>query len=105
VFQPERWQGICAVERQRAFDKVKGAGKLLKRSEKELRYMPFAYWCAANHEETREFGIKIIALLVAVLCEKLSNEWALENDKSLPKQGTPLDTDREAYKDLKLNKL
>jgi hypothetical protein len=67
--------------------------------------MPFAYWCAADHEETREFGMKMIALLVAVLCEKLGNEWELENDESLPKQGTPLDTDREAYEDLKLNKL
>jgi hypothetical protein len=67
--------------------------------------MPFAHWCAADHEETREFGMNMIALLVAVLCEKLGNEWKLENDESLPKQGTPLDTDREAYEDLKLNKL
>lgn len=105
VFRPERWQGICAVERQRTFDKVKGAGKSLKRSEEELGYMPFAYWCAADHEETREFGMKMIALLVAVLCEKLGNEWVLENDDSLPKQGTPLSTDREAYEDLTLMKL
>jgi hypothetical protein len=102
VFQPE---DICAVERQRAFDKVKGAGKSLKRSEEELGYMPFAYWCAADHEETKEFGMKMIALLVAVLCEKLGDEWELENDESLPKQGTPLDTDREAYEDLKLKKM
>jgi hypothetical protein len=105
VFRPERWQDICAVERQRAFEKVKGAEKSLKRSEEELGYMPFAYWCAADHEETKEFGMKMIALLVAVLCEKLGNEWELENDESLPKQGTPLGTDREAYEDLKLKKL
>jgi hypothetical protein len=49
--------------------------------------------------------MKMIALLVAVLCEKLGNEWELENDESLPKQGTPLGTDREAYEDLKLKKL
>ncbi|KAF2034801.1 hypothetical protein EK21DRAFT_56265 [Setomelanomma holmii] len=104
VFRPERWQDICAVERQCVFDNVKGAGKALKRSEEEFGYMPFAYWCAADHEETKEFGMKMIALLVAVLCEKLGNEWALENDDSLPEQGTPLDTDRKAYEDLKLRK-
>ncbi|KAF2022995.1 hypothetical protein EK21DRAFT_119181 [Setomelanomma holmii] len=104
VFRPERWQDICAVERQCVFDNIKGAGKTLKRSKEKLGYMPFAYWCAADHEETKGFGMKMIALLVAVLCEKLGNEWALENDDSLPEQGTPLDTDHKAYEDLKLRK-
>ncbi|KAF2023164.1 hypothetical protein EK21DRAFT_81520, partial [Setomelanomma holmii] len=75
-----------------------------KEARKAIGYMPFAYWCAADHEETKEFGMKMIALLVAVLCEKLGNEWEFR-DESLPKQGTPLGTDREAYEDLKLKKM
>jgi hypothetical protein len=101
VFQPERWQDINAVERQCVFDKVKGAGKVSGRREEEVGYLPFAYWCAADHGETKEFGMKMIALLVAVLCQKRE----LDNDKSLPEQGTSLKTDREAYEDLGLKKM
>jgi hypothetical protein len=59
------------------FDKVEGAGKRLKRAEEEVGYMAFAYWCAANHEEIKEFHMKMVALLVAVCARNLvkSGSW------------------------------
>jgi hypothetical protein len=49
--------------------------------------------------------MEMIALLVAVLCQKLGSERELDNDESLPKQCTPLKTDREAYEGLGLKKM
>jgi hypothetical protein len=66
--------------------------------------MPFAHFCAADHAFTKEFASKMVALLVAVLCVGLGNDWELVDSTSLPEPGTPLSLDREAYEDLVINR-
>jgi hypothetical protein len=66
--------------------------------------MPFAYFCAADHPNTKEFASKMIALLVAVLCDGLGDQLELEDPDSLPFTGTPLDSDRAAYEGLELKR-
>jgi len=108
VFRPERWQTLCAEARQAWYAKQGGTPKMLKdrlRSEEEkLGYMPFAYFCAADHPNTKEFASKMIALLVAVLCSGLGDEWVIEDIDSLPPYGTPLKSDRAEYEELRLKK-
>ncbi|KAF1920094.1 hypothetical protein BDU57DRAFT_543870 [Ampelomyces quisqualis] len=108
VFRPERWQTLCSEARQAWYDKQGGTQKELKeklRSEEEkLGYMPFAYFCAADHPNTKEFASKMIALLVAVLCKGLGDEWVIENVDSLPPYGSPLKSDRAEYEDLRLKR-
>ncbi|KAF2704111.1 hypothetical protein K504DRAFT_335966, partial [Pleomassaria siparia CBS 279.74] len=102
VFQPERWQAICPELRARVFAGEKGAKGLLKAGEEALGFMPFAFVCAADRRETRGFGMKLIALLAAVLSDGLGEEWVLRDKRELPDIGVPLNTDREAYEELQL---
>jgi hypothetical protein len=108
TFRPERWQNICVGERQDFYDQ-KGADykilkKKLKLAEEKMGYMPFAFYCAADHASTREFASKMIALLVAVLRDGLGDDWELEESGSLPSTGTPLGSDRADYKELRLKR-
>ncbi|KAE8829706.1 hypothetical protein HRS9122_09521 [Pyrenophora teres f. teres] len=114
VFRPERWQGLCSNARQAWYDKEGGTIKKLedlkklktklKTEEEELGFMPFAYYCAADHINTKEFASKMIALLVAVLCNGLGDEWILEDSDSIPPYGIPLSSERGEYEELSLKK-
>ncbi|KNG45995.1 cytochrome p450 [Stemphylium lycopersici] len=116
AYRPERWQTIAYPERQKFYEQAarpeedgafvgyKKAKDGLKAAEEKLGYMPFAYFCAADHPATKEFASKMIALLVGVLCEGLDGGWELEHAASLPEMGVPLDSDRAAYEDLKLRR-
>jgi hypothetical protein len=108
AFRSERWQTLCFEARQARYDKQGRTPKELKdklKSEEErLGYMPFAYFCAADHPNTREFASKMVALLVAVLCSGLGDEWVMKDIDSLPPYGTPLQSDRAEYEELKLKK-
>lgn len=116
VFRPERWREICFSKRQAFYDQAvrteeenafvpyKKAKDDLKGAEEKLGYMPFAYFCAADHAATKEFASKMIGMLVGVLCEGLNGKWEVENTASLPASGTPLDSGRAAYEDLKLRR-
>jgi hypothetical protein len=66
--------------------------------------MHFAYFYAADHPNTKEFAFWMIALLVAVLCNGLGDEWVMENIDSPPPYGTPLKLDRAEYEKLRLKK-
>lgn len=108
AFRPERWQALCSDARQAWYSKQSGTPRELKdklRSDEEkLGYMPFAYFCAADHPNTKEFASKMIALLVAVLCSGLGDEWVLEDVDSLAPCGIPLKSERAAYEELRLKK-
>ncbi|KAI0570748.1 hypothetical protein PtrCC142_010824 [Pyrenophora tritici-repentis] len=92
--------------RQAWYDKQGGTPKdlkdKLKSDEEKLGHMPFAYFCAADHPNTKEFASKVIALLAAVLCSGLGDEWVMEDIDSLPPYGTLLKTDRAEYEELRL---
>jgi hypothetical protein len=94
--------------RQTWYDKQGGTPKelkdKLKSEEEKLGYMPFAYFCAADHPNTKEFASKVIALLAAALCSGLGDEWVMEDIDSIPPYGTPLKTDRAEYEELRLKK-
>ena len=99
IFRPERWQEISAQHR-----KSNPAGtKKLKATEAELGYMPFAFVCPSDKQETRAFGLKMIALLVGVMLNKLRG-YELERLDSLPVIGMPLELSRDSYLDLCLRK-
>lgn len=104
IFRPERWQTICPELRARVFTGEKGANKLLKTGEESLGFMPFAFVCAADRKETGSFGMKLIALLVAVVSDGLGEKWGLTNERELPDHDTPLRTDRQAYEKLQLKR-
>ncbi|KAI0569269.1 hypothetical protein PtrSN002B_011871, partial [Pyrenophora tritici-repentis] len=117
TFRPERWQNICTAQRQDFYNKAalsasiqkdwlnyRTAKDTLKNEEAKLGYMPFAHYCAADHPKTKEFASKMIALVVAVLCNGLKDEWELADPTSLPLTGVPLDSDRAAYEGLKLKR-
>ncbi|KAF1833953.1 hypothetical protein BDW02DRAFT_569485 [Decorospora gaudefroyi] len=111
-FRPERWREICSEERQAFYDAAAGTSWIdykrlkdsLKREEEALGHMPFAYYCAADHPKTKEFASKMIALLVAVLCHGLGNNWELEDPTILPPTGMPLGSDRGEYEKLMLKR-
>jgi hypothetical protein len=78
----------------------------LKIGETELGFMPFASTCRANRLDARGFGMKMIVMLVAVLCDGLGDRhWKVADEKSLPSPGVALDSGREAYLDLTLEKI
>ena len=104
VFRPERWQSICPELRARVFAGDKGAKKLLKTREEALGFMPFAFVCAADRTETRGFGMKLIALLTAVISDGLGERWVLRDERDLPGNGIPLNTNRQAYEGLRLRR-
>ena len=108
VFRPERWQQILPEEREKASKADQGGQskkKDLKRSEEKLGFMPFAITCRANRSDTRGFGMKMIVMLVAVLCNGLGDDWKVTEEGSLPSLGKALESDREAYLDLTLEKM
>ena len=76
----------------------------MKAEEESLGFMPFAFVCPADTKETKRFGMKLIALLVAVLVEGLAGEWVLEDKHELPDIGVPLNTNRQAYEGLELKR-
>ncbi|KAL1799446.1 hypothetical protein ACET3X_003483 [Alternaria dauci] len=113
IFIPERWQSICEDERQAFYGiaaqsctqlRYKNEKDRLRSAETKQGYMPFGYFCAADHSSTKEFASKMIALLVAVLCHGLGDQWELEDPGSLPSTTTPLDSDRAAYEGLRLKR-
>jgi len=104
IFRPERWQSICPALRIKAISREKGAEESLKAEEESLGFMPFAFVCPADTKETKRFGMKLIALLVAVLVEGLAGEWVLEDKHELPDIGVPLNTNRQAYEGLELKR-
>ncbi|KAF1962596.1 hypothetical protein CC80DRAFT_364046, partial [Byssothecium circinans] len=92
----------------------KNAKVALKFEEEKLGFMPFAFVCTADNRESREFGMKMIALLVATVCGGLRKRffdndkkkwmgWTLDNEMDLPPVGEPLNTDRQAYEGLMLS--
>ncbi|KAF1351463.1 hypothetical protein EJ07DRAFT_169016 [Lizonia empirigonia] len=103
TFRPERWQNICTAQRQDFMTKQRYLLLFIK-IEAKLGYMPFAHYCVADHPKTKEFASKMIALVVAVLCNGLKDEWELIDPTSLPLTGVPLDSDGAAYKGLKLKR-
>lgn len=108
VFRPERWQQILKEEREKASEADQGGGGKrndLKTGETNLGFMPFATTCRANTRETKGFGMKMIMMLVAVLCDGLGDGWKVEDEGSLPPLGMALESGREAYLDLTLEKM
>lgn len=107
VFCPERWQQICPEERDKASEANPGGRKNsdLKKKETQLGFMPFARTCRANTGETKGFGMKMIVMLVAVLCDGLGDDWRVADEGSLPPLGVALESGREAYLDLTLEKV
>lgn len=93
VFRPERWQHICKEEGDK------------KTAEKKLGFMPFATFCRADNKRTRGFAMKMIVMLVAVLCDGLGDDWKVADEGSLPPLGVALESGREAYLDLTLEKM
>jgi hypothetical protein len=108
TFRPERWQNIYVGERQDLYDQKEADYKILKKklklAEEKVGYMPFALYCASDHANTRDFASKMIALLVAVLCDRLGDDWELEESGSLPPTGTPLGSGRVDYEELRLKR-
>ncbi|KAF2640982.1 hypothetical protein P280DRAFT_543945 [Massarina eburnea CBS 473.64] len=104
TFRPDRWLQIGSDLRKQVFNNVPGARKKLKTEEQRLGFMPFAFHCAADNRETRAFGMKMIALLVATLCDGLDGKWTLDKADELPPDGEALCTNREAYGGLLLKK-
>lgn len=110
IFCPERWQAICPQERDQRFKVEPGARTgaqthQLKLSEQQLGFMPFGTTCKANTQETKAFGMKMITMLVAILCNGLGQVWKLADEDSLPEREIPLDSNRAAYEDLMLAKV
>lgn len=103
VFRPKRWQELSREVR----DSNKDFGSIMgeiKRKEEDLGFMPFAFSCPAGSGETKAFGMKMIALLTGVICNRLGNDWELEDGTCLPGIGVPLDSDRTSYLDLYLTR-
>ncbi|PVI01801.1 hypothetical protein DM02DRAFT_524235 [Periconia macrospinosa] len=97
VFRPERWRDLS---RPRKNDY---AASSAKREQERLGFMPFALSCPSNTEKTKEFGTKMIGMLVGILCTELGEEWELKDGRDdLPELGKPLDNDRGAYPTLLL---
>jgi hypothetical protein len=109
VFRPERWQQICKEERDKASKADQGGGGKnrndLKIGETKLGFMPFATTCRDNTGDTKGFGMKMIVMLVAVLCDGLGDDWKVADEGSLPPLGVALESSREAYLDLTLEKM
>jgi hypothetical protein len=104
VFRPERWQQICPVERQGMEKGIEKSKRDLKDREEGLGFMPFADSCPAGAGDTKGFGFKMIALLVAVLCTTLGEDWKLELNNLPQDRKQPLESDRTAYENLRLMK-
>jgi len=109
VFRPERWQdigrewrdGMNSVEE----DLAKQAKNTLRKEEEKLGFLPFAIWCPAGGGETKGFGIKMIALLVATLCDSIGPEWELEEGEPLPRrEDAALSAVRTSYETLGLKR-
>ena len=71
----------------------------IKRLEEERGYMPFFRVCPAGKSSTQEFGLKMVALLVGVICDSLGNskEWILQPKETFQDLEKPLPSDREAF--------
>jgi hypothetical protein len=108
VFRFERWQQVLKEERDKSSEADQGDRKKnrdLKIGETDLGFIPFASTCRANTKNTRAFGMKMIVLLVAVLCDGLKDRhWKVADEESLPLLGVALESGREAYLDLTLEK-
>ncbi|KAK4504724.1 hypothetical protein PRZ48_002686 [Zasmidium cellare] len=70
-------------------------------------FMPFGaapFRCPAKYFKgpCMPFGVSMIALLVGALVEAVDGKWVCEG--GFPEVNTPLDTDREAYKDAVLRR-
>ncbi|KAF2871214.1 hypothetical protein BDV95DRAFT_629037 [Massariosphaeria phaeospora] len=104
VFRPERWLQILPALRAQAREGSKNDAKMLKSGEEQLGFMPFALVCTADIAEMKGFGMKMVALLVAVLCAGLGDEWEVEDLGGLPAKGVVLAVDRMAYGDLMLKR-
>lgn len=89
VFQPGRWTNRETAEFENANFVPFGA-------------KPFA--CPAKRVPKigaeLPFGVSMIALLVGALTKEIEEKWKLEGE--LPEYGTPLETERHSYSDLKL---
>lgn len=73
----------------------------LKAEEEVLGFMPFAFTCAADVSGTKGFGVKMVALLVAVLVDGLEG-WNIHQEGKLPDPSAALGTDRHALTDIEL---
>ena len=49
--------------------------------------------------------MKMVVMLVAVLCDGLGDDWVVADEGSLPPLGVALESGREAYLDLTLEKV
>ena len=117
VFRPERWQAICPEERAKRYgdevaqDDHHGGVEsdehtpVLKLSEQQLGFMPFANYCTADKSETKAFAMKMIVLLVSILNNGLEYGWRLADRTYLPQRSLPLASDRQAYGVLVLTKV
>jgi hypothetical protein len=86
------WEGIEKSKRN------------LKDKEVEMGFMPFADSCPAGAGDRKGFGFKMIALLVAVLCKELGEDWTPESNNLPQDRKQPLESDRTAYENLWLMK-
>ncbi|KAF2685222.1 hypothetical protein K458DRAFT_300821 [Lentithecium fluviatile CBS 122367] len=104
VFRPARWQSICPETRANVFAGQDGSKGNLKKEEEKLGFMPFAFTCTADVRDTRGFGMKMIALLVAVLIDGL-DDWRLEGQEAdeVMENACPLDTNRHSLASLRLD--
>ncbi|EKD21007.1 uncharacterized protein L3040_004625 [Drepanopeziza brunnea f. sp. 'multigermtubi'] len=92
-FRPHRWVQL---------KEILGPGKL-KDVEESMGFMPFALVCPAGGRETKGFGWKMIALLIAVFMEKLrelEGNWRLRSEKeddNIPELGKAMRSGRDDY--------
>lgn len=99
-FRPERWLEIRAHLGPGKTDKD------IKIVEEERGFMPFAIFCPAGQGATQGFGLKMIALLAGVLCERLGESmgWDLQEKEIYQDLTKPLPSDRAAFDNLYLIK-
>jgi hypothetical protein len=91
-FFPERW----VTMKLRAQDEEKN----VKQFEETLGFFPFAFVCPAGNSTAGAFAFKMIALIIASICEQLDQlggEWELKPENSLPALGQALKSGRDHY--------
>jgi hypothetical protein len=74
--------------------------KNVKQFEEAQGFFPFALVCPAGNSTVGAFAFKMIALIIASICEQLDQldaEWELKPEISLPALGQVLKGGREDY--------
>ncbi|KAF2750598.1 hypothetical protein M011DRAFT_464397 [Sporormia fimetaria CBS 119925] len=105
-FRPERWGEINQeIENElrgelgdEMYDTLgpKRKKEMIKAAQGKRGFDPFASHCPAGKGDTETFGMKMIAVLTAVLCEGLEG-WERKPEWRLPQVGEKLCSNRESY--------